>query len=208
MPKKRQVISSEAAAAEGLAPVSTLEVVSERLGAKIRRIRNAERLTLSDLGEKTGLSVSFLSQVERDLNDPSINSMRKIANALGCPLTTFFEDQFQSAGPVVRKHERRVLFNTQSRLTYQLLSRFQGGRIELLMTMLEPGTANVEQPMSHIGEEAALIIQGECWFELGEEGFSLNEGDAIYIHENKAHRFTNTGAETLIIVSAISPPGF
>jgi transcriptional regulator with XRE-family HTH domain len=208
MPKKRQVVLSDPTAAEGGGPVSNLELVSERLGAKIRRIRNAERFTLSDLGEKTGLSVSFLSQVERGHNDPSINSLRKIANALGCPLTTFFEDRVRSAGPVVRKHERRVLFNTQSHLTYQLLSRFQGGRIELLMTMLEPGTANVEQSMSHTGEEAALIIQGECWFELGDEGFSLKEGDAIYIQENKLHRFTNTGSETLIIVSAISPPGF
>jgi transcriptional regulator with XRE-family HTH domain len=208
MPKKQTVVSSSPAAHDGPEPVSTPDSVAEKLGAKIRRIRTAERLTLSELGEKTGLSVSFLSQVERGHNDPSINSLRKIANALGCPLTTFFEDRFRSAGPVVRKHERRVLFNTQSRLTYQILSRFQGGRIELLMTMLEPGTANVEQPMSHPGEEAALVSQGECWFELGEEGFTLKEGDAIYIQENTPHRFTNTGSETLIIVSAISPPGF
>ncbi|MBU0514929.1 MAG: cupin domain-containing protein, partial [Proteobacteria bacterium] len=97
---------------------------------------------------------------------------------------------------------------TQSHLTYQLLSRFQGGRIELLLTMLEPGTSNAEQPMSHPGDEAALIIQGECWFELGEEGFSLKEGDAIYIQEKAPHRFTTAGSVALIIVSAISPPGF
>lgn len=208
MSKKQEITASNAALIPNDHEAFAREADSEQLGAKIRRMRNAEHLTLADLAEKTGLSISFLSQVERGNNDPSINSLRKIAIALGCPLTTFFEERERSAGPVVRKRERRVLFNTQSHLTYQLLSRFQGGRIELLMTMLEPGTANAEEPMSHPGDEAALVSQGECWFELGEEGFSLQEGDAIYIQENTPHRFTNTGSVTLVIVSAISPPGF
>ncbi len=208
MSKQREVAVSQADLAPHDQEVSGQVADSEKLGAKIRRMRNAEQLTLADLADKTGLSISFLSQVERGHNDPSINSLRKIAKALGCPLTTFFEERERSAGPVVRKRERQVLFNTQSHLTYQLLSRFQGGRIELLLTMLEPGTSNAEEPMSHPGDEAALISQGECWFELGPETYRLQEGDAIYIQENTPHRFTNTGSGTLIIVSAISPPGF
>jgi len=208
MPKKRDISAASLARAPNGQEASDLEAPAEQLGAKVRRMRNAEQLTLAELAEKTGLSISFLSQVERGHNDPSINSLRKIANALGCPLTTFFEERVRSTGPVVRKQERRILFNTKSHLTYQLLSRFQGGRIELLLTMLEPGTSNAEQPMSHPGDEAALIIQGECWFELGEDSFSLKEGDAIYTQENTPHRFTNTGSSALIIVSAISPPGF
>lgn len=182
--------------------------IAEQLGAKIRRIRNAEHLTLANFAEKSGLSVSFLSQVERGLNDPSINSLRKIATALGCPLSTFFEETARPAGPVVRKHERRVLVNTQSHLTYQLLSRFQGGRIELLLTMLEPQSSSADAPMSHPGDEAALVLQGECLFELGEDSFDLTEGDSVYIMENTPHRFTNTSKDLLIFVSAISPPGF
>ncbi len=181
---------------------------AERLGAKIRRMRNAEHLTLADFAAKSGLSISFLSQVERGLNDPSINSLRKIAAALDCPLSTFFEDTARTTGPVVRKHERRVLFNTESHLTYQLLSRLQGGRIELLLTMLEPGSASADTPLSHSGDEAAYVLQGECWFELGDESFSLSEGDAVYIVENTPHRFSNPGKELLIFISAISPPGF
>jgi mannose-6-phosphate isomerase-like protein (cupin superfamily) len=62
--------------------------------------------------------------------------------------------------------------------------------------------------MAHKGDEAGLILQGECLFELGEDKYDLEEGDSIYIFENTPHRFINTGNIPLIIVSAISPPGF
>ncbi|MBU0513371.1 MAG: helix-turn-helix domain-containing protein, partial [Proteobacteria bacterium] len=107
MSKKRKITVGNTALTSNGQESFGQEDVSEQLGAKIRRMRNAEQLTLADLAEKTGLSISFLSQVERGHNDPSINSLRKIANALGCPLTTFFEERVRSAGPVVRKHERR-----------------------------------------------------------------------------------------------------
>lgn len=177
-------------------------------GSTIRRIRKSQYLTLADLANRTGYSLSFLSQVERGLANPSINSLRKIALALGCPLTTFFDVASSTNGPVVRKHERRVLVNTDYKLTYQLLSRDLNRRIELLFTQLEVDATSAEAPMAHKGDEAALVLQGEGRFELGDQIYDLKEGDSIYILENTPHRFTNTGKCPLIIVGAISPPGF
>jgi quercetin dioxygenase-like cupin family protein len=62
--------------------------------------------------------------------------------------------------------------------------------------------------MAHKGDEAALVLQGGCTFELGNDRYDLGEGDSIYIIENTPHRFINTSNVPLIIVSAISPPGF
>jgi transcriptional regulator with XRE-family HTH domain len=177
-------------------------------GSMIRRMRKSQNMTLEDLAIKTRLSLSFLSQVERGLTNPSINSLRKIALALECPVSTFFDEASGTNGPVVRKHERRVLVNTDSRLTYQLLSRDLNRRIELLLTQLEVGATSAQVPMSHKGDEAGLVLQGECRFVLGDKTYDLKEGDSIYILENTPHKFTNTGKCTLIIVGAISPPGF
>lgn len=177
-------------------------------GSLIRRIRKAQGLTLADLAHKSGFSVGFLSQVERGLTNPSINSLRRIALALECPLTTFFDESSSTNGPVVRKHERRVLVNTDSRLTYQLLSRDLNRRIELLLTQLEIGATSADAPMAHKGDEAALVLQGEGRFEVGDKTYDLKEGDSIYILENTPHRFTNIGTCPLVIVGAISPPGF
>jgi transcriptional regulator with XRE-family HTH domain len=177
-------------------------------GSLIRRIRKSQGLTLSEVSERTGFSVGYLSQVERGMANPSINSLRRIAMALECPLTTFFPESSVPNGPVVRKHERRVLVNTDSRLTYQLLSRDLNRRIELLLTQLEVGATSADTPMAHKGDEAALVLQGEVRFEVGNDVYDLKEGDSIYITENTPHRFTNIGNSPLVIMSAISPPGF
>jgi len=174
----------------------------------IRRLRKSQSLTLANLAEKTGLSLSFLSQVERGIINPSINSLRRIALALGTPVSHFFDETESTRGPVVRKSERRVLINRDSRLVYQLLSSDPNHRIEFLLSRLEIGASSVEFPMAHKGDEAALVLQGEGRFEFGGERFDLKEGDSIYITENTPHRFTNIGSVPLIIVSAISPPGF
>jgi len=171
-------------------------------------MRKSQNLTLADLAGKTELSLSFLSQVERGIINPSINSLRRIALALGTPVSHFFDETGSINGPVVRKKERRVLVNRDSRLVYQLLSSDHNHRIEFLLSRLEIGATSVESSMAHKGDEAALVLQGEGRFELGDDRFDLKEGDSIYITENTPHRFTNTGNVPLIIVSAISPPGF
>ena len=177
-------------------------------GSLIRKIRKAQNMSLVELAKKTGLSLSFLSQLERAKTNPSINALRKIAVALECSLTTFFTETSSTNGPVVRKAERRVLINTESRLTYQLLSRDLNRRVELLLTQLEIGATSAEKAMSHKGDEAALILQGEGRFEVGDKVYDLKEGDSIYILENTPHKFSNIGRCPLIIVGAISPPGF
>lgn len=177
-------------------------------GSIIRRVRKSNDMTLVDLSEKTGLSLSFISQIERGITNPSLNSLRKIAVALDIPLSSFFQEGSSENGPVVRKNERAILINNDSRLTYQLLSFNHNRNIELLLTRLEVGCTSAESPMTHKGEEAALLLQGECRVELGQDHYDVKEGDSIYINENMPHKFTNTGKGPLVIVSAISPPGF
>ena len=177
-------------------------------GSVIRRLRKTRKMRLIDLAEKTGLSVSFLSQVERGIINPSINSIRHIAMALDTTLSSLFDEPKSIKGPVVRKEDRKVIVKKDSRLTYQLLSSDQGQRIELLLTRLEVGASSASSPLAHKGDEAALILQGGCTIELGTDRYDLKEGDSIYITENTRHRFVSTADVPLIIVSAISPPGF
>jgi len=181
---------------------------AEYRGSMIRDARKSRKMKLADLAEKTRLSVSFLSQVERGLINPSINSLRKIALALDRTLSSFFDESKSAGGPMVRKGERKILVKKDSRLTYQLLSSDHNHRIEFLLTRLEVGASSANSPMGHKGDEAALVLQGGCTFELANDRYDLQEGDSIYITENIPHRFTNTNNIPLIIVSAISPPGF
>ncbi len=185
-----------------------IDLHAEHRGSIIRKVRESHKMRLADLAQKTRLSISFLSQVERGLINPSINSLRKIALALNTPLSSFFEEPKSIEGPVVRKKDRKILVQKDSRLTYQLLSSDHDHRIEFLLTQLEVGASSANSPMAHKGDEAALVLQGGCTFDLGSNRYDLREGDSIYIAENTPHRFTNSSNVPLIIISAISPPDF
>ena len=63
----------------------------DEISEKIRTLRRENNLTLKELSEKTGLSISFLSQVENGTSSLAITSLKKIADALNVPINTFLE---------------------------------------------------------------------------------------------------------------------
>ena len=89
------------------------------LGERIRAKRKERGKSLSQLSALTGLTASFLSQVERDVTEPSITSLRKIAKALDVPIFYFLLDT-EEYSPVVRSENRKVLKFPQSHLTFEL----------------------------------------------------------------------------------------
>ena len=62
-----------------------------KIGYRIKKLRMQQKITLKELGERTGLTTSFLSQLERDLTSPSFISLEKIADALNTTMAYFFE---------------------------------------------------------------------------------------------------------------------
>ena len=84
--------------------------VRRQLGGAIRRRRHAASLTLATVSERAGISVSMLSQVERGLLDPSLDTLRKIADALGTAPFRLLAEEGPVAG-VVRRGERRMLLD-------------------------------------------------------------------------------------------------
>ena len=77
------------------------------LGLTIRRLRESRQLSLKEVAARSGLTQSFLSQVERNLTSPSVASLRKVAQAFGVPLTKLFQGPVRPENRVVRRAERR-----------------------------------------------------------------------------------------------------
>lgn len=177
------------------------------LGETIRRIRAEKNMSLRELADKTDLTPSFLSQVERDLAEPSITSLRKIADALGVPIFYFLLDN-EKPSPVVRKNERKTLKMPQSHLMYELLVPNLDRSMEVWMGRLEPGAVSCETPLSHQGEECLFVLQGLMEVQLGEEIYVLEEGDTIYYFGAVPHQLKNIGEGELVFISAITPPLF
>jgi transcriptional regulator with XRE-family HTH domain len=91
------------------------------LSTRLREKRIEIGMTIKELSEKTGLTSGFISQIEHGIAEPSITSLRNIANVLGVASFYFLLDDI-NVSPVVKKNERRVLKFAKSNLTYELLS--------------------------------------------------------------------------------------
>lgn len=166
-----------------------------------------KRYTLKELADRTELTQGFLSQVERGLTDPSITSLRRIANALDVPIFYFLMDEAR-ANPVVRKNERQILRFPDSHLTFELLSPDLNRNLEMMMARLEPGAITCEEPLSHPGEENILVVQGKMKIQIGEDFYLLESGDSIYYFSSIPHKIWSIGEEDLVFISAMTPPAF
>jgi transcriptional regulator with XRE-family HTH domain len=177
------------------------------MGARIRKRRLQLDMTLRDLATASGLTKSFVSQIERDRNSPSIATLRTIAAALDVPMFYFFQSELTTS-PVVRLTERRVVTFQKTGVAYELLTPDLQHNIEMLEMRLEPGEHTGGGPLAHDGEECAVVIEGVAEIEVAGVTYRLGAGDSIYIGALQPHRSYNPGKKTAVIISAISPPAF
>lgn len=175
------------------------------IGDKLKGLREKSRLSLRDIGKRTGLSASFLSQLELGQVSPSLDSLESIATALNVPITYFFDDKAKADSVVMRKVDRNRIFSQGAKaiiqpLTYQLSKK----RIEPYMLTLEEGGESGEHPYpSYHGEEFGIVLQGKIRFLLEKNEYVLEDGDSVYFNSNKPHKWENIGKEEAIIILVI-----
>jgi len=165
------------------------------LGARLRSLRTERTLTLRELARGAGVTESFLSQVERGVATPSIASLRRIARALGLAIADLFTEA-EPAGLVVRATERRRIPYPGLRAVDEFLTRGRGGKIQVVMSIVQPGGGTGEEPYTHDSDEEVLIVlEGELDLWVGDEHFHLEEGDAVTHSSRVPHRNTNNGSK-------------
>jgi transcriptional regulator with XRE-family HTH domain len=180
---------------------------SRSIGEGIRRERLRRGLTLAQLAAQVNLTVSALSQIERGASDPSISSLRRIAQAFDVPMFQFLVGSVQRE-IVVRKDRRTRLTFPDRELEYELVSADTSGEFEVLSLTLSPGGATSAGPNSHASEECAVVLSGRVVAEVAGQLHELSAGDSIKIHRELPHRFVNPGAEPAEVLIVISPPTF
>lgn len=177
----------------------------ERLGEAIRSRRMELGRTLNDVGRATGLSVSLLSQVERGLVDPSLDSLRDVAFALETTPFTLLQERPNASRLVKRGHGLRLSL-PHAEVEYELLSPSSDGRFQIAKAELQAGGATMKIPRAHPGEEAAMALHGTVYIEIAGERIRLEEGDLLTYDPTVPHRAiaSDDGPATLLYV--VSPP--
>ena len=180
------------------------------IGGRIRELRKAHGRTLADVAAAVGISVSYLSQIERDVSRLPIGVLKQIADTLGVHMNWFFHSG--NEGPaderdiIVRAANRRNLTFTGLGITEELLSPNLSGPLELLISTIHPGADS--EFYAHDGAEAGLVMHGTLQLWVGSQHFVLDAGDSFAFSSTEAHRCANHGKQPVKVLWVITPPHY
>jgi transcriptional regulator with XRE-family HTH domain len=180
---------------------------AQGVGKDLRALRKARGLTLAELALRIGRSVGWLSQIERDLAEPTIGDLRRLAEALDQPMSLFFgvpEAPTDERGYVVRADSRRSLGHADEGLVEQLLSPDLGGSFEIVRSVFAPG-AELATPARRPTEEAGYIVSGTLDLTIGPRVFRLGPGDSFRF-KDEPYRWANPGPDPCVAIWVIAPP--
>lgn len=163
------------------------------LGATIHQLRAQNGLTLAEVAKLAGISRGMLSKIENGLSSTSLETLEQIANALGVTMSRLFQGYnipSSTAQFVKQGHGLEVVRRgTRSGHTYQLLAYDQGPQ-----KLFEPFLIKLEDPgeefpnFEHAGTEFIYMLEGEMVYQVGNESFLLQAGDALTFRGDVPHR--------------------
>jgi len=180
---------------------------SGSLGADLRSIRKSRGITLIEMSEKLKRSVGWMSQVERDISEPSIDELRAISSILDVPISIFFgqaETKASEVGCIVRKDTRRKIGAGTNGLIEELLSPDLTDDFEVIHSIFEPG-AVLEEFVVRPTQEVGYLISGRLTLWIGDQKFDLDTGDSFRIR-GEPHKWENPSMENTVVVWVIAPP--
>jgi transcriptional regulator with XRE-family HTH domain len=174
-------------------------------GQRFRRLRTRRGLSLAQVARATGVSVGFLSALERGQMRSSIATLRRIARFYRTNILSLFEAAEENPR-LVRPAQRKILETTP------------GVRMELLAwghTAMEPHLFRVQpgggsgESYAHEGEEFLHVLRGdfEIWLNSGEH-YHLKPGDSLYFESSTPHRWKNPGRGETWLLWINTPPTF
>jgi transcriptional regulator with XRE-family HTH domain len=177
------------------------------IGHRIKEKREELGLSIRELGRRTDLTASFISQIEHGRTNVSVGSLRRIAEALGVSIQYFFTEP-PPDDPVIRSDNRPRISFAKSRVTYELLTPDRNRMLELLLGRLRPGSGNVARRLTKATEECIFVLSGSLQVGLTSGEYTLQAGDSIYFNGRDLQKLASSSDEETVWISAITPPAF
>ena len=185
----------------------TAPYTPESLGQDLRVLRKQRGMTLAEVGESVGRSIGWLSQVERDISEPSRDELTALADTLGVSVATFYSKSPSSPGEegrVVRKNARRPLGHRVNGLSEELLSPDLTDDFEVIHSTFAPGSERAEI-IDRPTQELGYVVSGELDVIFEDESFTVRPGDSFRIRD-EPFRWANRSSEPCVVIWVIAPP--
>ena len=179
------------------------------IGPRVRALREAMRLSLRDLAERSGVSAPMLSQVERGETSPTLSVAARIASGLDLSLSQLLRLDEGGTVTVVRASERAAGGARSRGHSYEVLTpALPGQRAEVSLHVLKPGalTAGEDDPPMHEpgARETAVVLEGELRLHCDGEDHDLGAGDSVTFDSDLPHRFENPGRKPTRFLAVVT----
>lgn len=164
---------------------------SPAFGGRIRELRRKANLTLQTVADQAGISVGFLSQVERDKATPSLGTLAGIASTLGVEIEVFINTPRPDDSLSLSSQRPRFAIADTSLGYERLTTSLVGGTLTSLIVHIPEGYSS--EVNSHSGEETIFILEGRVRQTLADKTFDLGPGDNMHFMGDTPHSFSNIG---------------
>lgn len=172
--------------------------------ALLRAVRRQRGLTLEKLAERTGLTKSYLSKIERRRSTPSIAVAIRVARALDVDVAQLFSERSDAEKIVVD----RAVDRAGNGQRYRALAADLLGKSMSPFVVRPARTAARDPHPVHTGQELVFVHAGEIELTYGDRSVLLGTGDSAYFDASVPHRFRTVGsAPTEVVVVAAGEPG-
>lgn len=170
-------------------PSADTDEIRLSLGDALRQRRKELGLKMQSVADDAGLSVGFISQVERGLTAPSLGSLASIARVLDLRLRDIL-DQPDGADETTRQSARQTFRVPGAEMSYERISTaFEGSKLHSVIVHEPPG--HRAEPISHEGEEMFFIVAGSITVEIEGRAQVLGQGDTVHFDSRRTHSTWN-----------------
>lgn len=182
--------------AEG-APYDESALVREAVAANMRKARLARGMSLRDMSATTGLSTALLSQIEREVANPTVAALTRIAQALDM---TFAElTRAALTAPEIIRREQHDGDGPRARMLFSMMER---RRFDISEGVLPAHQAGVASDHGRGSVEHGYVVAGRCTLTIGDETYQLEEGDAVRFSSAVPHAYS-TGDQPATLLTVV-----
>ena len=173
-------------------------------GVRLRQLRLSRHLPLAEVANAVGISVGFLSAIERSHMTASVATLRKLAKYYKLNILDFFEPA--QANPYLVRPDDRKRLHAGPGVEMELLA-WGNTVMEPHLFTIAPGAGSGES-YSHEGEEFLFVLRGSLDIGLQGETHRLRSGDSFYFQSDTPHTWRNSGNSETVVLWVNTPPTF
>ncbi|KAB2886169.1 MAG: helix-turn-helix domain-containing protein [Albidovulum sp.] len=176
------------------------------IGARLRAVRERAGLSQRELAKRAGVTNSTISLIEQETHSPSLASLHRILSAVPISMADFF---------ALPSSQRNVMFFDRNDLAVVargeadlrvLAAERRDKQLQLFIERYQPGAGTGDEPISHDGETAAVVLTGTVEVTVGSERRVLRRGGGYQLIGRQPYTLRNIGKTVAVVACACTPP--